>query len=324
MSDTPNPLSQSAPKHADAPKPLLRSAPAELPLAGGQTGASVTLQPLLSAEMSGPIGWLHRTTGPTATLKALGIGVSAEQRVAVPIVAFLVEHPAAGPILIDTGFHGSVATGSKSQRNANLGPIGHVVGGGIQMRPEQAVAAQLKTRGIDPTDIRLIVMTHMHFDHASALSDFPGATVLVSEREWRAARRRGASLRGYSAAQLDPSQSYRTVDFSAPPTEPRGSFAQTLDVFGDGSLILASTPGHSDGHMSVILRLSSREVLIAGDAIYTIATLRDGERPWRAEDTVAFEHSLAAIQGYDREHPDALIVPGHDIEHWRTLESRYS
>jgi len=284
----------------------------------------VILQPLLCAEMSGPIGWFHRTAGPTAPLKALGIGVSAEQRIAVPIVAFLVEHPSAGPILIDTGFHGSVATGSRSERNANLGPIGRVVGGGIRMGPEQTVAAQLKTRGIDPTDVRLIVMTHLHFDHASALSDFPGATVLVSEPEWRAARRRGSSLRGYSAVQFDPRQTYRTVDFSGPPTVPRGSFAQTLDLLGDGSLILAFTPGHSDGHMSVILHLGSREALIAGDAIYTIATLREGERPWRVEDTVAFEHSLAAIQGYDREHPDALIVPGHDMEHWRTLESRYT
>src|SRR5580698_9836308 len=91
--------------------------PASLPLPGGQTGASVTLQPLLCAEMSGPSGWFRRTSGPTAALKALGIGVPAEQRVDVPIVAFLVEHPAAGPVLIDTGFHASVATGSKQERN---------------------------------------------------------------------------------------------------------------------------------------------------------------------------------------------------------------
>jgi N-acyl homoserine lactone hydrolase len=312
-----------SPAPSNTPTPPLHATPARLPLPGGQAGASVALQPLLCAEMSGPLGWFHRTPGPTAALKALGIGISAEQRIAVPIVAFLVEHPAAGPILIDTGFHSTVATGSKSVRNANLGPIGRVVGGGIQMKPEQTVAAQLKTRGIEPADVRLIVMTHMHFDHASALSEFPDATVIVSEPEWRAARRRGSSLRGYCTAQLDPRQSYRTVDFTAPPTAPRGAFAQTLDLFGDGSLILASTPGHSDGHMSVILRLGSREALIAGDAIYTIATLREGERPWRIEDTVAFEHSIAAIQGYDREHPDALIVPGHDMKQWRTLESRY-
>jgi N-acyl homoserine lactone hydrolase len=312
MSDDPSP-------HTPPPQ----ATPAELPLPGGQAGASVTLQPLLCATMRGPSGWFHRTAGPTAALKALGVGVSAKQQIDVPIVAFLVEHPSAGPVLIDTGFHRSIAGGPKAERNANLGPIGRVMGRSIQMRPEQTVAAQLKTRGIDPADV-CVVMTHMHFDHASALSEFPGATVVVSKPEWRAARRRGSSLRGYCAAQLDPRQSYRTVDFTTPPTAPRGAFAQTLDLFGDGSLTLASTPGHSDGHMSVILRLGAHEALIAGDAVYTMATLRDGERPWRVEDAVAFEHSIAAIQGYDREHPDALIVPGHDMEHWQMLESRYT
>src|ERR1700679_2633000 len=125
----------------------IRTAPAELPLPGGQTDASVILEPLLCAEMSAPIGWFRRASGPTAALNALGIGVSAEQRIAVPIVAFLVEHPSAGPILIDTGFHGSVATGPKAERNANLGPIGRVAGGGTRVRPRQTGGRALKKTG---------------------------------------------------------------------------------------------------------------------------------------------------------------------------------
>jgi N-acyl homoserine lactone hydrolase len=308
---------------SDTSTAALGAAPAELPLPDGQTDASVVLHPLLCAEMSGPIGWFHRTGGPKATLKALGIGVPAEQYVSVPIVAFLVVHPTAGPMLIDTGFDGSVAGGGP-ERKRNLGPIGRVLARDVRMRPEQTAAAQLRTRGIDPADVGLIVMTHLHFDHASALADFPGATVLVAEPEWRSARGRGGALRGYSSAQLDPRPSYRTLDFFAAPARVRGPFAQTLDVFGDGSVTLAFTPGHSRGHLSVILRLSSREALIAGDAIYTMATLRDGERPWRSEDAGAFERSLGALQAYDREHSDALIIPGHDMEHWRGLDESYT
>jgi N-acyl homoserine lactone hydrolase len=273
--------------------------------------------------MRGPVYWFHRAAGPTATLRALGIGVPAEQHVRVPIIAFLVEHPTAGLVLIDTGFHRSLAAGPSSERARNLGPVGRVIGRDIRMRPEQTVAAQLKERGIDPTDVSLVVMTHLHFDHASALSDFPSATVLVSEPEWNAACARGSFLRGYSLAQLDPRPAYRTLDFSAPPARPRGPFAQTLDVFEDDSLTLAFTPGHSAGHLSAILRLGDREALIAGDAIYTMATLREGKRPWRSEDHKAFERSLQAIQAYDREHPDALIVPGHDMDQWEQLDARY-
>jgi glyoxylase-like metal-dependent hydrolase (beta-lactamase superfamily II) len=308
----------------DASLPAAHATPLELPLPGGQPGASVILHPLLCAQMRGPIGWFHRAAGPTATLKALGVGVPAEQLIEIPIIAFLVEHPTAGHILIDTGFHGSVASGTGAERSRNLGLTGRVIGRNIQMRPEQTVAAQLAARGIDSAQIGLVVMTHLHFDHASALADFPGATVLISAPEWRAAHSRMAFLRGYSAAQLDPRPSYRTVDFGGPAARPRGSFTRTLDVFGDGSLILAFTPGHSAGHLSVILRLSAREALIAGDAIYTMATLRDGERPWRSEDAQAFEQSLGELQVYDREHPDALIVPGHDMAHWETLEQRYA
>jgi len=309
---------------SDSSQPRLTAKPAEFPLPGGEAGASVTLHPLLCAEMDGPVGWFHRAKGPTAALKALGIGVPAEQNVSVPIVAFLVEHPTAGLILVDTGFHGSIAAGSGAERNRNLGPVGRVLARSVRMSPEQTVAAQLRARGIDPADLAVIVMTHLHFDHASGLADFPGATVLVAEPEWQSARGRGGALRGYSVAQLDPALNYRTFDFNAPGAVPRGAFAQTVDVFGDGSVTLASTPGHSSGHLSVILRLSSREALIAGDAIYTIATLRDGERPWRSEDAKAFERSLSAIQAYDREHPEALIIPGHDMEHWRGLDTQYS
>jgi glyoxylase-like metal-dependent hydrolase (beta-lactamase superfamily II) len=304
--------------------PTFDVASAQLPLSGGSEGASVVLHPLLCAEMSGPSGWFERVEGPTAALKALGIGVPAEQNVRVPIVAFLVEHPSAGPILIDTGFHSVVATGPKRQRNRNLGLTGRVMGRSIEMEPEQTIASQLKTRGLDARDVQLIVMTHMHFDHASGLPEFPGATVLVAEPEWRAARRRGSQLGGYCEAHLDPRQSYRTVDFDGPGASPRGPFTQTLDLFGDGSIVLAFTPGHSNGHMSIVLRLSSREALIAGDAIYTMATLRGDARPWRMEDARAFERSLAELKDYDRANPDAVIVPGHDMERWRQLETRYA
>ncbi len=194
---------------------------------------------------------------------------------------------------------------------------------------------QLRARGIEPAAIELVVMTHLHFDHASALCDFPGATVIVTAAEWRAARARGSTLLGYPTAQLDPRPRYRTIDFSDPAARARAGMGQTpharaaepfqdtLDLFGDGSLVLASTPGHSAGHMSVIAQLKQRKALIAGDATYTMATLREGRRPWRSQDSRAFEQSLRALQAWDREHPDALIVPGHDMAHWETLAARY-
>lgn len=311
--------------------PTVNATPIELPLPGGQDGASVVLHPLLTAEMRAPGAWFHREPGLNGTLRALGVGVPADQLIRIPVIAFLIEHPSAGPILIDTGFHRVVAEGSASERNRNLGLIGRLTAKNIQMSPEQTVAAQLRARDIDPASIQLIVMTHLHFDHASALADFPGATVIASAAEWRAATERRAALFGYPPAQLDPRPAYRTIDFDAPAAraypgahpDVAGAFESALDLFDDGSLVLAYTPGHSKGHMSVIARLRDHEALIAGDAIYTLATLRDGQRPWRSEDPGAFKRSVRALQQWDREHPGALIVPGHDIALWETLAARY-
>jgi len=106
-------MSATATAHA----PGLEAAPAELPLTGGQPDATLTLQPLLSAVMRSPRAWFERTDGPTASLKALGLGGSAQEMIDVPIVAFLLEHPTAGLVLVDTGFHRSIAEGRSRERS---------------------------------------------------------------------------------------------------------------------------------------------------------------------------------------------------------------
>lgn len=296
------------------------SSPAELPLSGGQAGATVKLHPLLCAQLRGPGGWFHRISGPTAAPRALGLGVPRSEYVPVPIVAFLVEHPLAGPILIDTGVHASANVDPRQ----NLGWFGALMARGITMDRDQTAAALCRARGVDPASISLIVMTHLHFDHAGGLADFPSATVIVSEPEWRSAIASTSAIRGYVRAQLDPRLSYQTVDFQMAKAIRRDPFDKALDLFADGSVTLVCTPGHSSGHMSVILRLRDREALIAGDAIYTMATLRDDERPWRTENRQAFERSLKMLRTYDRENPTALIIPGHDMNAWEQLDSSYA
>jgi N-acyl homoserine lactone hydrolase len=293
------------------------TAPAEFPLPGGQADARLTLHPLLCAEISAPPNWFVRKPGPVEALKAFGVGVPARDLIPVPIPAYLLEHPSAGPVLVDTGMHESCISGGGRERSRNLGPIGRLMSRRLSVTPEQTAAAQLRAHGLQPTDIRLIVMTHLHYDHASALRDFPNATVLVDAREWAAAWARDALMNGYSKAQLDPRPRYRTIDFTAPPSVASGPFERTIDVFGDGSLTLASTPGHTVGHLSLIARLDGREALLAADAAYTIGTIRGEERPWLIGDRKAFEHSVSQLRAYDREHPDAVVIPGHEMASWK-------
>jgi glyoxylase-like metal-dependent hydrolase (beta-lactamase superfamily II) len=157
------------------------------------------------------------------------------------------------------------------------------------------------------------------------MSEFPGATFVFSLQEWEAATTVSRpATHGYMLRQFDHAFDYRTIDFEAgEKVDSFATFGRAVDLFGDGSVRLAYTPGHTLGHLSVILQLKDREVLLAGDAIYTRHALETGHRPYRMEDEHLFGRSLREIQIYAKETPDALIVPGHDITAWRELDPEY-
>lgn len=293
--------------------------PAELPLPGGRKGATVKLNPLLTAQMVGPPALFHREEGRLAGLKAAGIRVPRRDWLEVPVVAFLVEHPRAGKVLIDTGFHPSVAV----EPGQAMGRLGGLVFKDVQMDSEQAIPAQLRARNITTAEIGTVILTHLHSDHASGIAEFADSTFVLSGREWDAAGH-GGPLDGYFKRQFDHAFDYRTLDFDGPESDSYATFGRSFDLFGDGSVVLVYTPGHTHGHLSVILRLSGREALIAGDAIYTMRTLRESHLPYRMADEHRFRRSLREIQLYVENNPDTLVIPGHDMEHWKTLDPSYS
>jgi N-acyl homoserine lactone hydrolase len=292
--------------------------PAELPLAGGRDGAKVALHPLLTGRMKVPSSWFLRSEGRLAGRRAFGIGVAKKDLIDAPVPAFLVEHPGAGLILVDTGFHPSVAVNPRQ----NLGRVALFRYSDVEMDPSQAVSAQLRERGRSPGDIRVVVMTHLHGDHASAIAEFPDATFVVSKREWEAATDAG-QRQGYVRRQFDHGFHYRLLDFDGPDASSFSGFGRSFDLFGDGSVRTVFTPGHTLGHMSVVLRAKGVEVLVAGDAMYLRQTLETGQLPYRVDDEHLFRRSLREIAQYRKETPDALIIPGHDWEAWQALDAEY-
>ena len=239
----------------------------------------------------------------------------------IPIVAFLLEHPGAGPVLIDTGLHASVAV----RPAESLGRLGTLAFRDLQMDPSQALPAQLRERGIDPARVATVVMTHMHVDHASGISEFPHATFVLSRAEWDAATTQGQT-HGYVTRQFDHAFDYRLLDFDAAGERGPASFsgfARSFDLFGDGSVRAVYTPGHTLGHMSVVARTESGEVLVTGDAIYLRRNLDDAHLPHRTEDDHLYRRSLREIGQYVRETPDAVVIPGHDWDAWQELEATY-
>jgi glyoxylase-like metal-dependent hydrolase (beta-lactamase superfamily II) len=295
---------------------LAHPSPLTGPLEGGREGATVVLHPLLAAQMLSPPGFMALEGGRLSALTAMR--KPKREWELLPIVAFLVEHPGAGPFLIDTGFHPSVAVDPKQSLGPFFGRAWNV-----QMKPEQAIPAQLRARGMDARELPLVVMTHLHLDHASAISEFTGARFVLGQGEWAAMHGPRPTFNGYVRKHVAHAVDFLEVPYDAPEVDSYSTFARSFDLFADGSVRLVYTPGHSRGHQSLILRLRDREALITGDAIYYLETLENEKRGFAMADEHLWRRSLREIQLYKREHPDALIIPGHDQETWDTLAARY-
>ncbi len=302
-------------------KVQVEAKPLHEPLAGGTPGASVAVEPILAGSVTWPRTMMERPGGRLETLKLLRALLSGEPAMTVPCPAYLIRHPSAGAILVDTGLHPSVATGGEE----NFGKLGARFGNPA-LDSGADVPAQLRARDLSPGEIPIVVMTHMHLDHTSAISEFPNSTFVVSAVEWEAATvGPKALLNGYRRQHFDYAFDYRTVDFDRSGIDSYASFARCFDLFGDGSIRLAYTPGHSAGHMSVIAHLAERDFVIGGDVVYTEGQL-DGDAPPapRPFDEHNYRRSIQELKLFRKEYPDAIVTPGHDPSFLAKLGERYS
>ena len=184
--------------------------PLHEPLAGGTRGATVTVEPLIAGHVDFAREMMVSPGGHFITAKLAKALLLGSKENVVPVPAFLIRHPSAGAILVDTGLHPSIATDPKE----NFGALA-ARSGKPTLAAGEDVPSQLRKRGLDPGEIPIVVMTHLHLDHTSAISEFPNSTFVVSETEWQAAAH-GSSpiLNGYRRAHFDYAFEYRTVDFN--------------------------------------------------------------------------------------------------------------
>jgi N-acyl homoserine lactone hydrolase len=236
----------------------------------------------------------------------VGAGLGGET-VTTPIPWYVITHPR-GNVLIDGGNAPAVA----EDPEAHLGEI--ATSSIVTMRAEDAVLPTLARLAIDPLSIRWVVQTHLHFDHTGALAvidKLPNAEVLATRTEYEFAHAPDALAEALycRADYVKPGVSWALLE----PTD------DGYDLFGDGTLRCWRTPGHSPGHQSIELHLSSGAAFfLTIDAAYTLEHLE--ERAFSAF-MVSASDSLASVRKIRRLawRAQAAPIAGHDLRQWQSL-----
>ena len=123
---------------------------------------------------------------------------------------------------------------------------------------KKTLAAQMAELGIKPEQVTRIAFSHTHMDHVGNANMFTSATLYIQQAEYDAAFGTESAKFGFVATQYDKLR-------ASPVVKLNGDY----DIFGDGSVLILSTPGHTPGHQSLLVRLPRTGVVVlAGDAAH--------------------------------------------------------
>jgi glyoxylase-like metal-dependent hydrolase (beta-lactamase superfamily II) len=180
----------------------------------------------------------------------------------------LIETPSHGLVLVDTGY------GLKDVHHPHEGPNPRITKTframlNIQLREQETAIRQIEALGFKASDVRHILLTHLDFDHAGGLEDFPHAAIHVMDKEYRAATgpRVGFVPRNrYRPRQFDEIRNWKTYGVKG---EPWFGFDAVRGLDGlPPELLMVPLPGHTWGHAGIAVQGQDGWLLHAGDAYF--------------------------------------------------------
>jgi len=235
----------------------------------------------------------------------------------LPILAWVIEHTE-GVIVVDTGETSRTA-------ESDYFPRWHPYfrwGVRLDVTPEQEIGPQLTQLGIAQSDVRTLIMTHLHTDHAGGLAHFPRSDILVDGREHATARGMAGRMRGYLPNRWPKWFAPRHLRWT---DNAIGPFDRSAVITKANDVHVLPTPGHSAGHVSVLVTPRHEPaMLLAGDVSYTeanmLAHVVDGVSPLGGGEVAAGE-SLRRVRDLARERP-LVFLPTHDPQSVTRLTNR--
>jgi glyoxylase-like metal-dependent hydrolase (beta-lactamase superfamily II) len=231
----------------------------------------------------------------------------------LPIYAFAIEHPE-GVIVVDTGETARVAEPGYFPRWSPFFRFAVRE----RVEPEQEIGPQLRRLGIAPSDVRAVVLTHLHTDHAGGLHHFSNEQIVVSRTEVDFASGLAGRLRGYVNKRWPTWFDPTPVDLAPVVC---GPFQQSLRLTEAGDVTLVPVPGHSAGQLAVVVEDGDHAVFLAGDSSYTEDALLRGAVDGVGLDEQGERDTHERIRAYAAETP-TVYLPAHDPDTARRLAER--
>lgn len=204
----------------------------------------------------------------------------------VPVPAWLIEHEK-GLAVFDTGLGVPAAAALNAMKGVEA-----------EFDALADVGARLRAAGFDPGAVKWIVNSHLHSDHSGGNAALPNATVVIQAAELEAARAGGEAYEG------------AVLDAGHPVLKLNGEH----DLYGDASVTLFPTPGHTPGHQSARIQLQDGPVVLTGDCCYMRRTMDDLALPRITADPETHLKSIKLLRGMRDD--GARIFFGHDPEQW--------
>lgn len=274
---------------APPPKSTLRSAPTPAaPSAARRKSSGVELHMFQTGTLRTRVKYIKMNQG--------------EEPYEIPVPWFLIRHPK-GNVVIDGGNAQEVAIDKRGHWGDVIDAYDPVMG-----RDEHCVE-QLRMIDVAPHTVRFVLQSHLHLDHTGAIGRFPRATHVVQRAEYDYARKPHWFAAG----------AYIRADFDRPGLDWKflgGEYTDNYDLFGDGTVRMIFTPGHSPGHMSFLVTLpQTGPVLLAIDAAYTMDHWNGAALPGLIHSAADAANSVDKLRRIARD-TGALVVTGHDPDSW--------
>jgi glyoxylase-like metal-dependent hydrolase (beta-lactamase superfamily II) len=252
------------------------------------------------------------TTGEVKVERALLLNLDASaaaalphDKVWVPVLAHRIHHPMRGTWLLDTGFDSTFAV----RKRGNIGGLATLAAPFLEIARQQPGADAASRLRADHDTLRGVVFTHLHLDHSAGVPTLPkeipyiiGAGTLEDAYESSMVAHID-HLRGIAELQA--------IDFT--PARPIAPFGPAVDLFGDGSVWAIHTPGHSRGHLSLLVNAATGPVLLVGDASHTRWGWDHDVAPGKVTDRAASEESLRQLRAFAARYPQVKVVFGHEL-----------